>query len=144
MKKLDITLTDLIEKYKQKDIAFHFKLSILLDACKGLRFLHSKDIIHRDLSSSNIMLFVTKQFVRAKITDFGKAKQILFGNLTIVPGTPAFMPPEAFDPSPKYGKPLDVFSLACVCIHLDSLKFPTPDSEKRGKSEAEKGNIFCS
>ena len=44
----------------------------------------------------------------------------------MAPGTAAFMPLEALSDEPVYGLPIDVFSIGCVCIHLVSMKWPTP------------------
>ena len=64
---------DFVEKYEQGKVPLHFKLSILVDVVQGLEFLHGQDIIHRDLSSNNVLL--TKSLV-AKIADLGVAKVI--------------------------------------------------------------------
>ena len=127
MELMDTNLTKLIERYttSSKDIPLHFKLSILLDTCKGLQFLHSKSIIHRDLSSNNILL--TKHCI-AKIADLGVTKALEEGTQSFTRGvcTPAFLPPEGRVSKPIYGLPYDIFSLGCVCIHLISMQFPTP------------------
>ena len=125
MELMHISLRGLIEKYEKDDFPFHFKLSILMDTCNGLQFLHSQNIIHRDLSSNNILL--TKHLV-AKISDLGMAKVIPPGlqRHTQAPGTVVFMPPEALSINPQYGKPIDVFSVGCVCVHVVSLEWPTP------------------
>ena len=125
MELMHISLRGLIEKYEKDDFPFHFKLSILMDTCNGLQFLHSQNIIHRDLSSNNILL--TKHLV-AKISDLGMAKVIPPGlqRHTQAPGTIVFMPPEALSINPQYGKPIDVFSVGCVCVHVVSLEWPTP------------------
>ena len=117
--------------------AFHIKteqkISILQDVSNGLLFLHTRDpiIIHRDLSTNNIML--TSNMV-AKIGDLGVAKVLTTvdgtktnSNLTGYPGTPDFMPPEALIKNdPDYGTPIDVFSFAVVALHVFSEKWPTP------------------
>ena len=41
MELMHISLSGLIEKYEKSDFPFHFKLSILMDTCNGLQFLHS-------------------------------------------------------------------------------------------------------
>ena len=125
MELMYISLRGLVEKYEKDDFPFHFKLSILMDTCNGLEFLHSQNIIHRDLSSNNILL--TKHLV-AKISDLGMAKVIPAGlqKHTQAPGTVVFMPPEALSVNPQYGKPIDVFSVGCVCVHVISMEWPIP------------------
>ena len=133
MELMYISLTGLIERREKerKDIPFHFKISILVDACQGLQFLHSKSIAHRDLSSNNILL--TKHLV-AKIADLGVAKVILAADQkhTLAPGTQVFMPPEALKVSLEvtYGITIDVFSLGCVCLHVISMQWPVPKAVK--------------
>ena len=46
---------------------------------------------------------------------------------TRAPGTIHFMPPEALKSKPHYGKPVDVFSLACVALHVISHQWPEPE-----------------
>ena len=63
---MDTSLKGLIEKRERKEgIPLHFKLSILVDVAQGLEFLHGQDIVHRDLSSNNVLLKNTV----AKIAD---------------------------------------------------------------------------
>lgn len=50
------------------------KLSILIDIAKGLQYLHSSGIIHRDVKPSNIM--VGEDLMEAKIIDFGISRII--------------------------------------------------------------------
>ncbi|XP_065901572.1 probable serine/threonine-protein kinase kinX [Dysidea avara] len=134
MEMMYTNLTSLIEKYKTTDLPLHIKLSILVDTSQGLQYLHSRDIIHRDLSSNNVLL--TQQWV-AKIADFGMAKivSIDLSKYTRAPGTQPFMSLEALSVQPRYSKPLDVFSLGCVSLHVISMQYPIPtDQIKRDHS----------
>ena len=128
MEMMYISLTGLIEKYETEDFPFHVKLSILVDACQGIQYLHSRDIIHRDLSSNNILLTM---YLVAKIGDLGMAKVVSrdLDKHTQAPGTVAFMPPEALSVNPVYGPSIDVFSLGCVCVHMVSLQWPIPSDQ---------------
>ncbi|CAN0330030.1 unnamed protein product [Hapterophycus canaliculatus] len=47
------------------------RVSIALDVCEGLRFLHDHRIVHRDLKSLNVLLDAGWT---AKISDFGLAE----------------------------------------------------------------------
>ena len=126
MEMMETSLKIFLEKYEEDKVPFHFKLSILVGISQGLEFLHGQDIIHRDLSSNNVLL--TKHFV-AKIADLGVAKVIEHNRMktqTQTPGTLHFMPPEALSVRPRYGKPVDVFSLACIALHMVSHQWPEP------------------
>ena len=127
MEMMECSLTGFLEKYKKDKVLLHTKLSILADISQGLEFLHGQDIIHRDLSSNNVLL--TKHCV-AKLSDFGAAKLIVnhsrISKHTQTPGTLQFMPPEAISVNPCYGKSIDVFSLGCVTLHLMSHQWPQP------------------
>ena len=76
------------------------------DITLALSFLHSNNIIHRDLSSNNVLLIDN---VRAKVTDYGMAElrpieaQLTF---TVCPGTDVDMPPEAVDETSAYSEQL--------------------------------------
>ena len=137
MELMDTSLTSFIEKNQYK-IAVETKLSILHDVSLGLSHLHGRHpvIIHRDLSSNNVLLS-NDHFV-AKISDLGTAKILradskqTTGRLTTAPGTLHFMPPEALDEEdPIYGTPVDVFSFAGVALHLFSEKWPAPSGRKK-------------
>ena len=126
MELMQTSLKGFLEKYEQGKVPLHFKLSMLVDVAQGLEFLHGQDIIHRDLSSNNVLL--TKNLT-AKIADLGVAKVIQENKMkthTQTPGTLHFMPPEAIKSKPHYGKPVDVFSLACVALQVMSHQWPEP------------------
>ena len=130
MELMYISLTGLIENYERKLIPVSFKLTILVDICQGLQFLHSKSIAHRDLSSNNVLL--TKHLM-AKIADLGMTKVMGADSQrhTLAPGTQVFMPPEALSDESFYGFSIDVFSLGCVAIHLVSMQWPAPRAIKQ-------------
>ena len=126
MEMMQCSVKSFMQSYKKGTIPLHFKLSILVDISQGLEFLHGQDIIHRDLSSNNVLL--TKHCV-AKIADLGVAKVIKHSKMrtqTQTPGTLHFMPPETLTSKPRYGKPVDVFSLGCVACHVMSHQWPEP------------------
>ena len=126
MELMQTSLKGFLEKYEQGKVPLHFKLSMLVDVAQGLEFLHGQDIIHRDLSSNNVLL--TKNLT-AKIADLGVAKVVQENKMkthTQAPGTIHFMPPETLLNKPRYGKPVDVFSLACVALHVMSHQWPEP------------------
>lgn len=44
-------------------------MKLFLDICEALRYIHSLDIIHRDIKSPNV--FITNDYKSAKLGDFG-------------------------------------------------------------------------
>ena len=132
MEFLPSTLTSCIEKngILRSEIGY----SILHDVSLGLNYLHSHVplIVHRDLSSNNVLL---DSNMKAKIADLGVAKIL---NLTPhqvsrvvrntqAPGTATYMPPEALIPNPVYNTSIDIFSLGIMIIHVLSGDWPEPE-----------------
>ena len=70
MELMDDSLTHFLETSTQP-IPYHIQVNICHDITLALSFLHSNGIIHRDLSSNNVLLIGN---VRAKVTDFGMAR----------------------------------------------------------------------
>ena len=106
------------------DIPLPYKTSILRDVTYGLAYLHSSNIIHRDLNTGNILL---TQSLQAKIADVGVSKffdRTLARTRTKCPGALNFMPPEALTKSPKYGDKLDVFSFGHLTLCLLHQELP--------------------
>ena len=125
MELLDCSLTDFVKKYDES-ISLFVRASIFCDISLGLQFLHGHDIVHRDLSSNNILL---SKNLTAKIGDLGVAKLIDpdgSRSHTLAPGTKTFLPPEVFSVKRQYGKPVDVFALGCVMIHVITRQWPGP------------------
>ena len=111
MELMDENLTRFLERLTGP-LPYHSQLNICHDVALALAYLHSNAIIHRDLSSNNVLLI--GEGSRAKVTDFGMSKLMDMNPrmtpLTQVPGTPAYMPPEALLASPQYSSKLDCFS----------------------------------
>ena len=142
MELMDTSLTSFIENNQK--ICTAAKASIMLDVSRGLMYLHTHNppIVHRDLSSNNVML---TSKLTAKIGDLGVAK-VLDSNrglsfrhskskLTTAPGCVDFMPPETLTDFPVYSFPVDVFSFAAIVLHLFSEKWPRPSFPKRTNIE---------
>uniref|UniRef100_A0A8C5EHU5 non-specific serine/threonine protein kinase n=1 Tax=Gouania willdenowi TaxID=441366 RepID=A0A8C5EHU5_GOUWI len=90
-------------------------------ALQGLVYLHSHNMIHRDVKAGNILLTEPGQ---VKLGDFGSASIVAPANSFV--GTPYWMAPEvilAMDEGQYDGK-VDVWSLGITCIELAERKPP--------------------
>ena len=133
MELMDESLTKFIERSP----AYHTQLGICHDVARALAYSHGNAIIHRDLSSNNVL--VNGAGVRAKVTDFGMSKiidtdpQLASVSLTQSrAGTLAYMPPEALTAAPQYSYRQDLFSFGVLALQVITRKFPSPrDSHKR-------------
>ena len=113
------------------------KLSILRDTASALNYLHCHPagaIIHRDVSSTNVLLETrgTNQW-RAKLSDFGSANEARKAN-TQAPGAQVYAAPESFvsvmskkKVGPQTTK-MDVFSFGVLTCEVMVCQFP--DHEK--------------
>ena len=104
------------ETQASKDvIPVDLQRSILLDVSRAMTYLHSVDLIHRDLSTNNVLL--TSHYV-AKVSDFGTLKVYAYKDQeqSEFPGTPAFTPPEAR--GSNYSEKVDVFAFGCILLHV--------------------------
>ena len=124
---MDDSLTQFLERSKEP-LPYHTQVDLCHDIALALAYLHSNGIVHRDLSSNNVLLIAGS---RAKVTDFGLAKVFDVSRNTMTPqtmcpGTLAYMSPEAFDDPPVYTKKLDSFSFGVLDIQIVTQQFPDP------------------
>ena len=145
MELMDDSLTKFLEQ-SQEPLSFHTQVNICHDIALALAYLHSNDILHRDLSSNNVLLIGAGN--RAKVTDFGMAKlfdvnRTILTPQTMCPGTLAYMPPEVLDDPPVHTKKLDSFSFGVLDIQLITQQFPNPGprSKKVKDSRSPTGRI---
>ena len=126
MELLDESLTKMFE-HSQQSLAYCVQVDICHDIALAVTYLHSNDIIHRDLSSNNVLMIAGR---RAKVTDFGMSKLAgaapIMTPLTMCPGTLAYMPPEALRDPPRYTKKLDCFSEGVIMIQVCTRLWPEP------------------
>ena len=139
MELMDCSLTHFLEAPSLQQIPFHIQVNICHDIALALSFLHANEIIHRDLSSNNVLLISN---IRAKVTDFGMATLDEQANLftrTMCPGTDVYMPPEAVKDKPVCTKRMDCFSLGVLIIQILTQVFPDPGKRQETMDFSHKG-----
>jgi len=94
------------------------KVKIALDVACGMAYIHSRNIIFRDLKSENLLLDDTG---KTKICDFGFArKSIKRAHMTMC-GTDEFMAPEIIVGN-EYDQKADVFSYGMLLFEIITRK----------------------
>lgn len=108
---------------------------------RGLSYLHSRGILHRDMKADNLLL---DQDGVCKISDFGISRQsqdIYSNHDMTMRGTVFWMAPEMVDTTQGYSAKVDIWSLGCVVLEMFAGKRPWSNFEvvaamfKIGKSK---------
>ena len=111
------------------------KVKILLDSAQGLRHIHEKEYIHRDIKASNIAL--DKKIsgdsldFTAKIFDFGVSRESeIQGTTTHTAGTMKYCAPEMGSEKP-YDQKVDMYAFAIFAFELFSNTIAYSDEKLR-------------
>ena len=125
--------TSLRKELESRGLAYPAILSISVDVACALNYLHlfkPHPILHRDVSSANVLLLPLVGGWRAKVSDYGSANlQPLIGGTTN-PGNPVYSAPEAGNPR-EHSPAMDVFSYGVLLIEMISRRIPLP-GEREG------------
>ncbi|WP_165052652.1 MULTISPECIES: serine/threonine-protein kinase [unclassified Adlercreutzia] len=111
---------DLRDLLKKRGSAF--ALEDVLDwgqqICDALGYLHSQNVIYRDMKPGNVML--RREDGKAKIIDFGIAREYKAGKTddTMPLGTRGYAPPESFKKGVQTDARSDIYSLGVTLFHL--------------------------
>jgi hypothetical protein len=89
---------------------------------EALAFVHSQNIMHRDVKPANVLMMCALSEAHAspvpcQLTDFGASRPLSTSTMTQAIGTPGYTAPEVLNNEP-YGKPADVFSLGMLACEL--------------------------
>jgi tRNA A-37 threonylcarbamoyl transferase component Bud32 len=118
---------DLLHYYSNNIVTPKTTLRILGEIAKGMMYLHSKNIIHRDVKSQNCLL---DDSLRVKIMDFGLSKFEKNETKTVRVGTSHYMAPEVIRGG-DYSLTCDVFSYAIIIYELTHNNFHPYGKKKR-------------
>lgn len=104
----------------------------LKDILTGLKYLHERGVVHRDLKGANLLL---DEEGRVHLADFGCSTQLDASCshsdvLTSLKGSLPWMAPEVIQQA-GYGRKADIWSVGCVAIELLSGKTPWQDFENQ-------------
>jgi serine/threonine protein kinase len=121
------SLTKMLEWFREncnEPLPYFTELNICCDVASAVEYLHSKNVIIRNLFSNNVFVIAKS---RAKVADFGMCRLNDATN-TAYSGSAAYMPPEALEQNPDYtpDPKLDCFSQGVIMIQVCTRKTPDP------------------
>ena len=103
----------------EEDIIWSYAIQMI----EGLKALHDKKIMHRDLKSANIFLSKNNNKKICKIGDMNVSKVVKEKVLMTQTGTPYYASPEVWNDKP-YSYKSDLWSIGCVIYELCALRPP--------------------
>ncbi|XP_050805347.1 serine/threonine-protein kinase Nek3 isoform X2 [Gopherus flavomarginatus] len=130
---------DLMQKIKYQrgklfpeDMILHW----FVQMCLGVKHIHDRHVLHRDIKSKNIFL---TQNGKVKLGDFGSARLLTnpMAYACTYVGTPYYVPPEIWENLP-YNNKSDIWSLGCILYELCTLKHPMTAEFKQILKETKK------
>ncbi|NXB32546.1 E2AK2 kinase, partial [Eulacestoma nigropectus] len=107
------TLENWIAKNREEHKYYEMAQNKFLQIVKGVDYIHSEKLIHRDLKPQNIFI---SHDDKIKIGDFGLVTSLAFETLTEDRGTKSYMAPE--QSGAKYGKEVDIYALGLIWFEI--------------------------
>ncbi len=104
-------------------LSLYLAISYLEQILEAVRYAHKKNVIHRDLRPTNILI---DEEGTVKITDFGISTWLeknSFASTKI--GSPPYMAPEQFDGKTTFSS--DIYSVGCIAYEMLTGKPPVVD-----------------
>lgn len=111
------TLSNYLEKHDNKIFTQDEILSIIMPILEGLKAVHQKKCLHRDIAPDNIFL---RKNDFPMLIDFGSARQALgqkYQNITAIIKQ-GYSPPEQYTSSSKQDETTDLYAISAVMFHL--------------------------
>ena len=112
---METSLRTLLEQRALSEAEMSF---ISLDVARALNYLHQKQpspIIHRDISSANVLLWRQGEHWRGKVSDYGTAN-FIHQTMTVAPGAMIYSAPEAITKNQTVKVSYNFFY--CIYVHI--------------------------
>ncbi|ESA43904.1 polarity-defective 6, variant 2 [Neurospora crassa OR74A] len=94
-------------------------IPILREVAEAIFWVHKEGIIHRDIKCANVLVTETGA---VQLCDFGVAGivETKFDKRSTFIGTPHWMAPELFEPTPSYSTPVDIWAFGSMVYEIAS------------------------
>jgi serine/threonine protein kinase len=121
---------------RKEELSYLLKVRMCFDCAKGMMYLHSFKMMHRDFKPENLIVLSLNELdpVTCKLTDFGSTREVgeeISKNYTKGIGTPRYMAPEVLQDQ-GYTVSADVYSFGIsLCeVYTNKEPFDSFDSHK--------------
>ena len=114
---METSLRALLEQRALSEAELSF---ISLDVARALNYLHQKQpspIIHRDISSANVLLWRQGEHWRGKVSDYGTAN-FMQQTMTVAPGAMIYSAPEALTKNQTVKVSCNLFIVHRCAFHV--------------------------
>ncbi|XP_017956533.1 misshapen-like kinase 1 isoform X5 [Drosophila navojoa] len=124
------SVTDLVKSTKGQSLKEEWIAYICREILRGLSYLHSNKVIHRDIKGQNVLLTDNAE---VKLVDFGVSAQLdrTIGRRNTFIGTPYWMAPEVIacdeNPEATYDNRSDLWSLGITALEMAESQPPLCD-----------------
>jgi serine/threonine protein kinase len=138
-----VTLADYLAQQPQGKLPEKVAVDILMPILDGLREVHAKNFLHRDIKPQNIYLTTGN---RAILLDFGAARQAMSErsrSLSVVLSE-GYAPYEQYHRRGEQGPWTDIYACAAVLYHAVAGEPPPPATERMSKDELDIGALGVS
>ena len=108
-----------VKKYENGDMPEIVAKHILRQLVTGIKALHERNILHRDIKEANVLVKKKGNKLRVWLADFGLSTQLESRTATrdVPIGTIDYMAPEMCKHEP-YGLPIDIWALGTLMYQL--------------------------
>ncbi|KAI3872480.1 hypothetical protein MKW98_007736 [Papaver atlanticum] len=119
---LELVTKGSLALYQNHDLPSSQVSSYTRQILHGLRYLHERDVIHRDIKCANILVDANGS---VKLADFGLAKTTKLNDVKSCKGNAFWMAPEVVNrKNVGYGLPADIWSLGCTVLEMLTCQLP--------------------
>lgn len=114
-------------------------VKVIVEVMKGLKCIHEKNFIHRDIKSENVLLKKEGAQLTYKIADFGFARSIGGVGAKTHCGTEKYMAPEIISNS-YYGISVDIWALGVLFYFMLFAEYPFKGHDMKAQIQRRCGN----
>lgn len=122
-----VTLQSMVEKNGAMD--YEMAVNYIVQVCEALSYIHSKNILHRDVTPDNIIITPSQKIV---LIDFGSARKFVDNktqrHTTIV--KKGYAPLEQYSATSRKGAYTDLYSLGAVFYYILTGERPMDATER--------------